>query len=91
MSNKVIQIDLSEIPLPTKRAATFGTWHADLNGDLSCQSRDYVISSNELTGTNWTQHLLGKKWINFNDFIPAYYQALVNANVKKITLDIYHN
>jgi len=38
-----------------------------------------------LTKNDWFIHLSGKRWIDWNEFIPAYIQALKHARIKEIS------
>jgi hypothetical protein len=71
----------------TKQQTVFGKWVVSANGDLDYDNR-YFIDHSRLS-EDWISHLSEKGWIVFNDFIPAYLQALRNANQKTITINIY--
>ena len=70
---------------PYKEKYVFGKWVVSKNGDM-CHDNKYDIISSRLTEENWIIHLSEKVWINWNEFIPAYLQALRNANIKKVTI-----
>lgn len=70
-----------------KNQTVFGKWVVCKNGDMDYNNR-YFIDHARLE-ENWIQHLSEKGWIDFNDFIPAYLQALQNANKKTITIKLY--
>ena len=56
----------------------FGTWIVDERGYMSHKGY-YHISPDMLNKRDLILHLGGKKWIDWNSFIPAYFQALYNA------------
>jgi len=70
-----------------KQQTVFGKWVVSPNGDLDYDNR-YFIDHSRLS-EDWISHLSEKGWIVFNDFIPAYLQALRNANQKTITIKVY--
>jgi len=72
---------------PKQSKTNFGKWVVSKNGDLDYDSR-YFIDHTRLD-EDWIQHLSEKGWIDFNTFIPAYLQALRNANKKTITIKLY--
>lgn len=76
---------------PLRSAETINKWVITPAGDLVYNGW-YVIEKWRLM--NWEDLILhlksSKKWIDFNDFIPAYFQALQNAGVKKITIQTYY-
>lgn len=77
---------------PKIKERTFGDWHVSEEGDMEFQDGRYFISSDRLTQDNWILHLMSKKWINFNEFIPAYFHALNITGNTTITLRIkYQN
>ena len=72
-----------------KKQLVFGKWVVSSNGDLDYDNR-YFIDHTRLD-EDWIQHLMEKGWINFNDFIPAYIEALYRANKTEITIKLYKN
>lgn len=73
-----------------KKSETFGKWKVKLNGDMSYDDDRYPIYSNQLQNDDWIAHMFEKGWIDWNDFIPAYFQALKNIGVKEIKMLIYY-
>ena len=61
-----------------------GLWVTELNGDM-CGKGFYNIAADRLTENNWFIHLLEKNWVDWNDFMPCYLQACVNAGIDAIT------
>lgn len=70
-----------------KEIKSFGRWTVKINGDMEFGNMRYFIGSNRLAEKDWIIHLAGKNWIIWNDFIPAYFQALLNAGIREITID----
>ena len=99
MKNDPLVISASTLmtlkPLPYMRAKetmTFGKWKVEPCGDMIYDGGRYAIYDNQLERENWILHLMtSKKWIDFNDFIPAYLQALRNAGIKKVTMIAYYD
>jgi hypothetical protein len=73
-----------------RKSMTFGKWHVALDGDLEYDNGRYYISADRLTENNWIAHLFEKAWIDWNDFIPAYFQALKNIGVQKTEILIHY-
>lgn len=73
-----------------RMANTFGKWKVSLNGDMVYDNGIYEIHSDQLKENNWINHLFGKNWINWNEFIPAYFQALRNIKQEELTMLIYY-
>ena len=69
-----------------KKSAIFGKWSVSIKGDMSFDSGKYDINSDQLRQNDWITHMFEKKWIDFNDFIPAYFQALKNIGCKNIEM-----
>lgn len=73
---------------PTK--ANFGDWEITKDGGLLYVPRDYYIAKDRLTEPFWITHLAGKVWIDFNEFIPAYFQALRNAGINQLNITTHY-
>lgn len=65
----------------------FGDWLVEPNGDMS--NNGYNIESYRLNKEDWFLHLLNKPWMDWNDFIPAYFQACCNAGIQNITMKMF--
>lgn len=72
-----------------KRAVSFGKWAVSINGDMEYDSY-YSITAFRLKEDNWIAHLFEKNWIDFNEFIPAYFQACKNAGIQYVKIMIYY-
>ena len=57
---------------------TYGTWTVDENGNMTHKGY-YHITARELDKRDLLLHLSSKSWIDWNSFLPAYFQALYNA------------
>jgi hypothetical protein len=73
---------------PIRNRYKFGKWKVTKAGSLT-HERGYSIPFNRLE-ENWIEHLDSKAWIDWNEFIPAYLQALKNKGVKDLNLHFYH-
>lgn len=72
-----------------KQKVQIGKWNVKKNGDM-CYDGWYLIHANRLTKEDWITHLFEKRWIDFNEFIPAYFQALKNAGKEFVTIRIFY-
>lgn len=61
-------------------------WEVSEEGDLYCDDASYYIGAERLGTENWLCHMAGKKWVNFNTFIPAYIEACRRAGVKTVKI-----
>lgn len=61
-----------------------GNWAVGLNGDI-CFDGYYQIQHGRLKEPEWFIHLMSKDWFDFNEFMPIYLQAYINARIKEIT------
>lgn len=73
-----------------KGANTFGKWKVSITGDMIYDDGKYAINDNQLRSDDWILHLFEKKWIDWNEFIPAYFQALRNAGIQKTEIRIFY-
>lgn len=76
--------------LRPKETMTFGKWKVEPSGDMIYDGGRYAIYDNRLTWDEWILHLTSKGWIDWNDFIPAYLQALRNAGIQKLSILAYY-
>lgn len=63
-----------------QQESTFGKWHVSKSGDMNYDNGRYEIYDYQLTEEDWIAHMFEKGWIDWNEFIPAYFQALKNSN-----------
>ena len=68
-----------------KHANTFGKWKVTIKGDMEYDNGRYFIRKERLSEGEWIAHLFEKAWIDWNEFIPAYFQAMKNANIQFVT------
>lgn len=66
----------------------FGDWVVDIEGNLDCPKACYFIEKDRLTEDDWISHLMGKVWLDFNTFLPAYWEALMINKIKDLTINI---
>lgn len=72
------------------RESQFGKWHVSVLGEMSYDNGRYFIDSNRLKNDDWIIHLQSKGWIDWNEFIPAYLQALQNAKIQIIKIKTFY-
>ena len=63
----------------------FGKWEVSETGDMIWDGARYAIYDYQLTKNDWFIHLSGKRWIDWNEFIPAYIQALKHAGIREVS------
>jgi hypothetical protein len=68
----------------------FGKWKVLKNGDMDFDNGRYFIDGNRLGHEDWILHLMEKDWVNMNDFIPAYFQALQNIGIKYLKIQSFY-
>lgn len=73
-----------------KQELVSGKWKATVEGDLIYDNGKYSIYSYQVKDDNLILHLFSKNWINWNDFIPAYFQALRNLDIQKLNIKVYY-
>lgn len=75
-----------------KKAVTFGKWRVELDGTLNYKDGRYIIDPSQLDDdeADWVIHLFGKDWIDWNEFIPAYFQALKNIGVQEVKMKVFY-
>jgi len=73
-----------------KKELTFGKWTVSPDGCMDYDNDRYYIDSEDLKDDDWILHLFSKGWIDWNEFIPAYFQALKNAGFKNITIKVQY-
>ncbi len=81
-------IDLSK---PISGHNQFGGWLVYPDGTLEHKQNGYLIGANRLRNDDWILHLLEKSWVDMNDFIPAYFQAMRNAGIQHATIRFYYD
>lgn len=63
-------------------------WIVTKVGDILSTKRGYGIYDNQLKKDDWLKHMAGKCWVNFNTFLPAYFEALRRKGLKTIKIRI---
>jgi hypothetical protein len=74
-----------------RKQTKFGKWEVGPDGEMTYDGDRYWIEKERLTEEDWILHLSEKAWIDWNEFIPAFLQALENAKIKKVTILAYYN
>lgn len=79
-------------PDSKKRSFTNGKWTVELSGTLIYDKNgyNYDIHHSDLHDDDWILHLSSKGWIDWNDFIPAYFQALKNKGIQNINIKTFY-
>lgn len=60
----------------------FEQWKVYKNGDMDCEKAGYTIHADQLRKEDWILHMMEKRWVDFNDFIPAYFYAMKIAGIE---------
>lgn len=62
-------------------------WEVEPDGTIISKLHPfYAISGEQLKNKDWIKHLLEKKWVDMNTFIPAYFYALKMIGQKEILI-----
>ena len=83
--------DLLKLAEQAKPKNDFGGWHVYPDGSLEYTERGYLIEADRLREDDWILHLLTKRWVDMNDFIPAYFQAMRNAGIQHANIRFYYD
>lgn len=73
-----------------KKALKIGKWSVKINGTMQYDGGRYTITGKRLKEDDWIAHLFEKGWIDFNEFIPAYFQALKNIGQEFINIRVFY-
>jgi len=68
----------------------FGKWTVTKSGDMEYDNGRYFLEASKLTQENTLLHMFSKAWIDWNEFLPAYFQALSNTKKQKMTIQIFY-
>lgn len=60
----------------------FHEWTISEEGDIKHEQPTYCIDSDRLHETDWLQHMVDVGWVDLNDFVPLYLQALSKKGYK---------
>jgi len=86
---ETVAIALPEL-IKAKPEGVFGKWTVSEKGEMSFDNW-YDISAEDLADPDWILHLSAKSWVNFNDFIPAYLQALSNKGTLYLVVQVRYD
>jgi hypothetical protein len=67
----------------------FGKWAVEPNGDMVYDNW-YNIECHRLSEEDWICHMFSKAWIDWNEFIPAYWHALQITKKTHIKTRVYY-
>jgi len=67
----------------------FGKWTVAKSGYMVYDNW-YDIDEKRLSEDDWIYHLFSKGWIDWNEFMPAYFQALSNAKIQFVNIRIFY-
>jgi hypothetical protein len=70
-------------------AYEFGRWKVDKNGNMEFNCR-YYIGNDRLKEDDWVSHLFEKGWIDWNEFIPAFFTACKINKIEHVTLRVFY-
>lgn len=78
-----------------KEAKNFGEWHVTESGDMIHTDYKYKIDGYRLVSkiddnNEWILHMMDKKWVDMNDFIPAYFHALKNLDTQYVEIKTHY-
>lgn len=73
-----------------KKAVTFGKWQVEPCGTMIYDNSRYLVEPSQLTDDDLVLHLFSKGWIDWNDFMPAYLQALKNIGVQTVGMKVFY-
>lgn len=73
-------------PVTRKRAVTSGKWTTDIEGNMSYDGDRYFIEKQRISEKDWIVHLQGKRWMDWNEFIPCYLQSCINQGIGEVTI-----
>lgn len=68
-----------------RNSLTRGKWTVNKDGDIAYDGY-YHIQKARLREEDWITHLMSKSWFDFNEFMPIFLQACVNAGIEEITI-----
>lgn len=71
------------------RAMKFGKWFVDTNGDMSWDNR-FFINADQVVEQTCIVQMFKHEWIDFNEFMPAYFQALKNKKCQYVNVQIHY-
>ena len=61
-------------------------WEITEDGDLREIHGDYTIAHDRLTENDWILHLDGRRGVDLNTFIPAYFEACRRAGIRELKI-----
>lgn len=71
-------------------AYEFGEWKVDQEGNMSFRNGRYDIDRGSLKDDDWFCHLFEKGWINWNEFVPAYFTACKINKIENVKIRIFY-
>lgn len=74
----------------TKEARRFGKWSVSINGDMDYDNGRYFIKGKDLGKNDCITHLFTKGWMDWNEFKPAYLQALKNVCIQFFGVKVFN-
>lgn len=67
----------------------FGDWLVDAKGNL-CYKKHYFIDKSSLKDSDLICHLFSKGWIDWNEFIPAYFTACKINKIEHLSIRTFY-
>lgn len=83
-------IQLRYTPQSMDCASEFGDWKVDDDGNMEFRNGKYYIEKERLREDDWVCHLFEKGWINWNEFIPAYFTACKINKIEHVKLRVFY-
>lgn len=66
-------------------------WKVCPNGGLECNEAGYDISPRQLVKDDWLiMHMMEKTWVDMNEFLPAYFQAMGILGLQERTIRFFN-
>jgi hypothetical protein len=69
---------------------TFGKWTVDKKGNMEYDKGRYYIEHERLHEDDWVCHLFEKGWIDWNEFIPAFFTACKLNKIEFVRLRVFY-
>lgn len=77
-------------PQSMEVAHEFGKWSVDKIGNMEYDKGRYFIGKERLREDDWISHLFEKGWIDWNEFVPAFFTACKINKIEHVTLRVFY-
>jgi hypothetical protein len=72
-----------------KQEGQFGDWHVDKEGNMTYKNERYFLDGDDLPD-NTIIHMSEKAWLKWDEFMPAYLQALKNRRLEYVRIRVFY-